>query len=159
MTDNNEIYIYTDGGCWGNPGPGAWAYCILCDGESLEKNGGDAATTNNRMELTAVIEALTEIRRRQWDRRPVAVHTDSQYVKNGITSWIETWSRNGWKTAAKKPVKNQDLWVPLKELRDALNIRWQWVKGHAGNEHNERCDALVQEAIASIQAPKRQHPG
>jgi ribonuclease HI len=150
-----EIEIYTDGGCWGNPGPGGWAYRIHLDGETLEGNGGDAATTNNRMELTAVIEALRLVRKDEsLAKRPVVVHTDSQYVKNGISSWIETWSRNGWKTAARKPVKNQDLWVILKELRDSLGIRWLWVKGHAGNPDNERCDALVQEAVASVKNSK-----
>lgn len=149
----NEIEIYTDGGCWGNPGPGGWAYRIHVDGETLEGNGGDAATTNNRMELTAVIEALRLVRKDEsLAKRSVVVHTDSQYVKNGISSWIETWSRNGWKTAAKKPVKNQDLWVILKELRDSLSIRWQWVKGHAGNPDNERCDALVQQAVAAVKS-------
>jgi ribonuclease HI len=151
QNEQNEIEIYTDGGCWGNPGPGGWAYRMHLDGETLEGSGGDAATTNNRMELTAVIEALRLVwKDESLAKRPVVVHTDSQYVKNGISSWIETWSRNGWKTAAKKPVKNQDLWIILKELRDSLSIRWLWVRGHAGNPDNERCDALVQEAVAAV---------
>ena len=148
---NSTIKIYTDGGCWGNPGPGGWAYRLLTDDTALEGKGGEPATTNNRMELTAVIKALETVRDNpEMSGLPVSVHTDSQYVKNGITSWIETWSRNGWRTAAKKPVKNQDLWMPLKDLRDSLQVTWAWVKGHAGHPENERCDALVQEAIAEI---------
>ncbi len=146
-----DISIYTDGGCWGNPGPGGWAYRILTENAAIEAKGGEASTTNNRMELTAVIEALSAIRKSDDLRNlTVKVHTDSQYVKNGITSWIENWSRNGWRTASKQPVKNKDLWVPLKELRDSLNVTWVWVKGHAGHPENERCDTLVQEAIADI---------
>lgn len=154
----NEVEIYTDGGCWGNPGPGGWAYRIHMDGKIIEGKGGEAATTNNRMELTAVIEALKLLAAEgNGAKRSIKVRTDSQYVKNGISSWIENWSRNGWKTAAKKPVKNKDLWVPLKELRDSLHVEWAWVKGHAGNPDNERCDELVQEAIGEINL-KRERP-
>ncbi len=152
---DSDINIYTDGGCWGNPGPGGWAYRLLTANGALEGKGGEAATTNNRMELTAVIEALTLVSAKpELKELKIAVHTDSQYVKNGISSWIENWSRNGWRTASKQPVKNKDLWVPLKELRDSLNVSWAWVKGHAGHPENERCDALVQEAIAAVKAER-----
>ncbi|AFG36682.1 ribonuclease HI [Spirochaeta africana] len=138
--------IYTDGGCHGNPGPGGWAYVIEFDGEHTENSGSDGATTNNRMELSAVIEALTWVQHRG-DYREIHVTTDSQYVKNGITTWIHTWVRNGWKTSKKEPVKNRDLWMQLYELNQLLPVDWHWTKGHAGHTYNERCDALVQEAI------------
>lgn len=144
-----EIEIYTDGGCSGNPGPGGWAYLVRADGDETKGSGGDEGTTNNRMELTAVINALECVKSHAVLRgRPIAVYTDSQYVQKGISSWIENWRRNGWKTAAKKPVKNRDLWEALVALRDTLDIRWHWVKGHAGHEHNERVDGLVQREIA-----------
>jgi ribonuclease HI len=145
--ENSEIY--TDGGCHGNPGPGAWAFVITSAGDVVERSGAARDTTNNRMELTAVIEALREVGRRRIDGT-VTIHTDSQYVKNGITTWIRTWLANGWRTSSKQPVKNQDLWVELHDLNRAIGPDWRWVRGHAGNPLNERCDALVQEAIGRL---------
>ena len=146
-----QIDVFTDGGCHGNPGPGGWAYVIEADGQRLEASGGEPNTTNNRMELEAVIQALRAVAQRSEAPRLVTVHTDSQYVKNGITTWIRTWMKNGWKTAAKKPVKNQDRWVRLHELESLVRPAWKWVRGHAGNELNERCDELVQDAIARLE--------
>jgi ribonuclease HI len=149
------IEIWTDGGCQGNPGPGGWAYVIKAAHGGGEQMGFEPRTTNNRMELTAVREALKELAGNpQWSGLPVSISTDSQYVQKGITEWIHTWSRNGWKTSAKKPVKNLELWSALWELSRNLPIRWVWVMGHAGNSMNERCDFLVQQAIA--QGLKRQ---
>ncbi|MEM9495927.1 MAG: ribonuclease HI [Pseudomonadota bacterium] len=140
--------IYTDGACSGNPGPGGWGVLILNDGEEVELYGGEAETTNNRMEMMAAIEALTAAS----EGEPVRLYTDSQYVKNGITQWIAGWKRNGWKTASKKPVKNQDLWQALDTLASARTVEWRWVKGHAGDAGNERADALArrgaEEAVA-----------
>jgi ribonuclease HI len=144
------VEVWTDGGCQGNPGPGGWAFVLRESGSTVERSGFDAATTNNRMELTAVLQALTEIASRaQGTGGEVVVSTDSQYVQKGITGWIHTWSRNGWKTSAKKPVKNSDLWMKLLALSRGLSIRWLWVMGHAGDAMNERCDSLVRAAIAS----------
>jgi ribonuclease HI len=146
---SKEIEVWTDGGCIGNPGPGAWAFVVRRDAELEERSGFEEMTTNNRMELIAVREALRGISARPRAKGiPVAVHTDSQYVQKGITGWIHTWIRNGWKTSAKKPVKNSELWRALWELSRDLPIRWVWVMGHAGVEMNERCDKLVQQAIA-----------
>ncbi len=143
------IEVWTDGGCTGNPGPGGWAFVIRWSDGALERSGFDGETTNNRMELTAVREALAEIGRRgEWRGAPITLSTDSQYVQKGITEWVHAWQRNGWKTTAKKPVKNSELWKSLIELSRDLSISWVWVLGHAGNELNERCDTLVQEAIA-----------
>ncbi len=146
-----DIILYTDGGCSGNPGPGGWAYVVQNEKEGHSTgSGNDRETTNNKMELTAVIEALHYVKAAYAHGvRAVHVHTDSQYVKNGITTWIHGWIRNGWKTAAKKPVKNQELWIELKSISDQLPVRWHWVKGHAGIELNELCDSLVQEEIAA----------
>ena len=140
-----EIIIYTDGGCSGNPGPGGWG-CVIIDG-TIEKSlsGGEARTTNNRMELTAAIQALKAVTDNpEWKNRHIAVFSDSQYVKNGITQWIKNWKKNGWVTAAKKPVLNQGLWVSLDALYTPLDIEWKWVKGHAGVKYNEMCDQLCQ---------------
>jgi ribonuclease HI len=146
-----EVVVFTDGGCSGNPGPGGWAYVIKADGTVRERWGAEASTTNNRMELSAVIAALeTVLADRSLADRPVTVYTDSQYVQKGITAWIVSWRRNGWRTAAKEPVKNKELWQALDGLAARLPVTWRWVKGHAGNELNERCDALTQEAIASV---------
>lgn len=131
------IEIFTDGACSGNPGPGGWGVLIVEDGDERELFGGEGETTNNRMEMQAVIEALKAT------RGPVVLYTDSQYVKNGITDWIRGWKRNGWKTAAKKPVKNKDLWIEIDRLADGRSIEWRWVKGHAGHEGNERADELA----------------
>jgi ribonuclease HI len=150
---NESIVIFTDGGCSGNPGPGGWAYVLVRGGEKRSVSGAEAMTTNNRMELKAVIsglEAAKELSAGESDSPEVAVYTDSQYVKNGITTWIVTWKRNGWRTSTKAPVKNQELWTELDALTSALKPSWHWVKGHAGNELNEECDRLTQEAIASL---------
>ena len=139
----SNLVIYTDGGCSGNPGPGGWGTVII-DGSKITKlSGGEKKTTNNRMELSAAINALdATVKNTEWRSRHVEVYSDSQYVKNGITSWIKNWKKNGWKTAAKKPVLNQDLWIALDNLYNQLDIEWKWVKGHAGVEYNEICDQL-----------------
>ena len=125
------IVIYTDGGCSGNPGPGGWAFVVSENGEIREyRSGGDQSTTNNKMELTAVINALEYAKAN--GERDVVILTDSQYVKNGITVWIHSWKKNGWRTSSKAPVKNVEYWVTLDKLNDELNVDWQWVKGHAG---------------------------
>jgi ribonuclease HI len=148
-----DLIVFTDGGCSGNPGPGGWAYVILADGAVSERWGAEKVTTNNRMELSAVIAALQAILADPaLAAKRLTVYTDSQYVQKGISSWIASWKRNGWRTSAKEPVKNQDLWQALDSLASRLTVDWRWVKGHAGNEHNERCDALTQEAIASVRA-------
>lgn len=145
------IEIYTDGGCSGNPGPGGWAFVLTAGDVQIKKSGGDKQTTNNRMELTAVINALKDVKASpQWSSDSIRLFTDSQYVKNGITSWINNWVKNGWKTAAKQPVKNKEYWVELKALTDSLNIEWKWVKGHAGNELNEECDSMVGAEMAKL---------
>ena len=145
----NDIVIYTDGGCSGNHGPGGWGAVILADGKELRLSGGEHNTTNNRMELMAAISALSTVANTpDFNNRPVSVYADSQYVKNGITSWITNWKKNGWRTAAKKPVLNQDLWQKLDALNSSLNVSWNWVKGHAGIEYNEVCDQLCQTEIA-----------
>ncbi|MDD7202347.1 MAG: ribonuclease HI [Sphaerochaetaceae bacterium] len=142
-----RITIYTDGGCSGNPGPGGWAFTLDGDGAfQTEMHGGEKETTNNKMELTAVIQALSYAK--QLGAAEINVFTDSQYVKNGITVWIKSWKTKGWKTADKKPVKNQEYWVKLDALVSSLPVSFHWVKGHAGIELNERCDTLVQQAIA-----------
>lgn len=133
------IEIHADGACKGNPGPGGWGVILLCNESRKELHGGVAATTNNRMELTAVIEGLSALKKRS----RVQVFTDSQYVQKGISEWIHDWKRRGWRTAAKKPVKNDDLWRRLDELAQAHSVEWHWVKGHAGHPENERADALA----------------
>lgn len=149
----DEIVIYTDGGCSGNPGPGGWGIVVIAGGVAKQLSGGEKLTTNNRMELTAAIMALTVVRNTEgFSKIPVTVNIDSQYVKNGITSWIKSWKNKGWKTADKKPVKNQDLWEQLDALNSSLNVTWNWVKGHAGVEYNEICDQLCQNEIARYKA-------
>jgi ribonuclease HI len=146
---SERIEIWTDGGCQGNPGPGAWAFVLRSAQGSVEQAGFDAQTTNNRMELTAVLEALSGLSKRPgWRELPIIVSTDSQYVQKGITQWVHSWSRNGWKTSAKKPVKNKDLWSALWELSRDVPIQWVWIMGHAGIEMNEICHTLVEQAIA-----------
>jgi len=138
-----KVVIYTDGACKGNPGPGGWG-ALLCAGEhEKELFGGEAHTTNNRMELTAVIRALESLKRAS----TVDLFTDSQYVKNGIESWIHSWRRNGWKTADKKDVKNADLWRELLALTARHDVTWHWVKGHADDPGNERADALANKGV------------
>lgn len=139
------ITVYTDGACSGNPGPGGWG--VLIEGpEPKRLCGGDPATTNNRMELQAAIEALSAFP----NGTAMTVHTDSQYVKNGVTQWVHGWKRNGWKTAARKPVKNQDLWQALDALAAERAVTWAWVKGHAGDPGNEEADRLANEGMASL---------
>ncbi|MBL6928554.1 MAG: ribonuclease HI [Rhodospirillales bacterium] len=142
-TKDKTVEIFTDGACSGNPGPGGWGVLLRWRGLEKELNGGEAATTNNRMEMTAAIRALEAL------ERPIAVrlHTDSTYVRDGITKWIHAWKKNGWKTAAKKPVKNVDLWQQLDDLITRHQVEWIWVKGHAGNADNERVDELARNGI------------
>ena len=150
-TARDAIIVYTDGGCSGNPGPGGWACVVIADGEARELSGGEVHTTNNKMELTAAINALAAVHNTvRFAGRPVTLYSDSQYVRNGITAWIHGWKKNGWKTAAKKPVLNQDLWQQLAALNAALNVEWRWVKGHAGVQYNERCDWLCQQEMAKF---------
>ena len=151
-----HLKIYTDGGCWGNPGPGGWAYIIVLEtfqGEKIvaERYGAEKSTTNNRMELTAVISALQNLKTMEDIPGKATVCTDSQYVQKGITEWIVNWKKNSWKTSDKKPVKNQDLWQELDALAEEFSLAWKWVRGHAGIAYNERCDKMTQEAISSIE--------
>jgi ribonuclease HI len=138
-----EVVIYTDGACSGNPGPGGWGVVMRWQGKEREMYGFDPLTTNNRMELTAAIQALEALQR----PTTVSLHTDSKYLLDGITKWIQGWQRNGWKTAAKKPVKNDDLWRRLTEAMRPHDVSWVWVKGHAGDPGNERADALARRGI------------
>ena len=149
-----EVVIYTDGACSGNPGPGGWGAILRYHGHERELSGFEPSTTNNRMELMAAIRALEALRR----PAKVSLHTDSLYLLNGITKWVEGWQRNGWKTAAKKPVKNDDLWRRLTEAMRPHDVSWVWVRGHAGDPGNERADALARRGIeeaASVAAPGR----
>lgn len=141
-----DVAIYTDGSCLGNPGPGGWGAILVYGNVEKELSGGEDDTTNNRMELLAAIIALEAL------KRPVAVTltSDSSYLKDGITKWIHGWKKNGWKTAAKKPVANQDLWQRLDAAIAPHQIQWQWVKGHAGHPMNERCDDLARQAAEAI---------
>ena len=158
MENSTEFFVYTDGGCSGNPGPGGWAYVIMGNGEGIreehiliaEKWGAEKSTTNNRMELMAVIAALEYLLSIQPSVKKLTIYTDSQYVQKGMTVWITDWKRKGWKTSGRDPVKNQDLWQRLDSLAAEFSITWVWVKGHAGNQYNEHCDFLTQKAIASL---------
>ncbi len=140
------VLIYTDGACSGNPGPGGWGAILIAKGHEKELSGGDPQTTNNRMELMAAIAALEAL------TRPCSIdlHTDSQYVRQGITEWLPGWKARGWKTADKKPVKNDDLWKRLDQARLRHEVRWHWVKGHAGHPLNERADGLARAAITTL---------
>ncbi|MEX0299291.1 MAG: ribonuclease HI, partial [Kordiimonas sp.] len=142
-SEDKIVTIYTDGACSGNPGPGGWGALLLYGDNEKELTGGEFNTTNNRMELTAAIEALSAL------KRPCTIHlhTDSTYVKDGITKWIDGWKAKGWKTAAKKPVKNEDLWKALDAATSKHQIEWKWVKGHAGDPGNERADALANQGM------------
>jgi ribonuclease HI len=161
-----HVVIHTDGACSGNPGPGGWGVILTLGDHRKEMKGGEAHTTNNRMELMAAIAALEAL------TRPclVDLHTDSQYVRDGIMKWINTWKRNGWRTADKKPVKNVDLWKRLDEALAPHRVHWHWVRGHAGNAMNERADELAREGVAAVRAgaigalsstasPKKKDPG
>jgi ribonuclease HI len=140
------VTIHTDGACSGNPGPGGWGAVLEYAGHEKELSGAEAETTNNRMELMAAIQALEALKRPS----KVRLVTDSVYVKDGVTKWIHGWKKNGWKTAAKKPVKNEDLWRRLDEAARRHDITWEWIKGHAGHAENERADALAREAIGTL---------
>lgn len=144
MTD--AVVIYTDGACKGNPGPGGWGAWLRWGEHEKELFGGEPSTTNNRMELTAVIEALSALKR----PTPVAIYTDSEYVKNGITTWITGWKKRGWRTADNKPVKNQELWQRLDVLVAQHQVSWHWVRGHTGDPGNERADALANRGCAAV---------
>ncbi|MGQ0665054.1 MAG: ribonuclease HI [Pseudomonadota bacterium] len=137
------VELFTDGSCRGNPGPGGWAAILRCRGSERELSGGDAATTNNRMELMAAIRGLEALSR----PLEVRIHTDSRYLRDGITTWIHAWKKNGWRTADRKPVKNLDLWQRLDEACRRHDIEWRWVPGHAGHPENERADRLARAAI------------
>jgi len=146
MTNNSKIVqIFTDGACKGNPGPGGWGAILRYETTEKELNGYAPETTNNIMELTAVIEALKSLSR----SCPIVITTDSNYVKDGITKWIHNWKLKGWKTAARKPVKNKELWISLDELTQNHDVTWKWVRGHSGHPENERADELANEAIES----------
>jgi ribonuclease HI len=138
------VEVYADGACKGNPGPGGWGVILRAGGHEKELFGGEPQTTNNRMELTAVIEGLLALKQRSL----VRVYTDSQYVQKGISEWIHSWKRRGWMTADKKPVKNEDLWRRLDEVASSHEVSWHWVRGHAGHPENERADALANKGIA-----------
>ncbi len=149
MSDDSRPWVeaFTDGACRGNPGPGGWGVLLRYRGHEKELYGGEARTTNNRMELTAAIRALEAL------DRPcrVAITTDSQYVRKGITEWIDGWKRRGWRTASRKPVLNQDLWMRLDELAQRHSVEWHWVRGHTGHAENERADALANRGIDELE--------
>lgn len=144
---DNKVDIYADGACKGNPGPGGWGAWLSFNGKEKELCGGELVTTNNRMELTAVIRALEALTR----SCEVRLHTDSQYVQKGISEWIHGWKKRGWKTADKKPVKNDDLWKRLDELAQQHRVEWIWVRGHAGDAGNERADMLANRGVEQLQ--------
>ena len=151
-----DLYAYTDGACSGNPGPGGWGALLRAmDGDTIVKErelqGGEADTTNNRMELLAAINALESLSRPS----VITIVTDSAYVKNGVTSWIHGWKRNGWKTSNKKPVKNVELWQRIDEAQRRHTVTWEWVKGHAGHPENERADELARAGMAPFKKPTK----
>ena len=154
-TDSRRVIIHTDGACSGNPGPGGWSAILESNGKTKELFGGVPDTTNNRMELTAAIEGLRAL------KAPclVEIHTDSEYLRNGITKWIHGWRKNGWKTADRKPVKNADLWQALGELIAKHQVSWHWVRGHSGHDLNERADELAREGMAPYLRQKRPAAG
>ena len=147
---SERVVIYTDGACKGNPGPGGWGAWLRWGAHEKELFGGEPATTNTRMELTAVIESLALLKRQS----PVAIYTDSEYVKNGITTWIHGWKKRGWRTADNKPVKNIELWQRLDGLVAGHEVQWHWVRGHAGDPGNERADALANRGVESLRAAR-----
>jgi ribonuclease HI len=144
MANPTAVDIYTDGACSGNPGPGGWGALMTWNGEEKELSGGESETTNNRMEMLAAIEAIKAVKK----PTKIRLHTDSTYLKDGITKWISNWKRNGWRTAAKKPVKNADLWQLLEEVIESHDVEWHWVKGHSGHPENERADELARQGMA-----------
>jgi ribonuclease HI len=148
---SDKVEIYTDGACKGNPGPGGWGALLVCRGVERELWGGEAETTNNRMELTAAIRALAEL------KRPCEVQltTDSEYVMRGIQEWLPNWKKRGWKTAARQPVKNADLWQQLDEQVNRHQVSWSWVRGHTGHPGNERADLLANRGVADARAQKK----
>jgi ribonuclease HI len=143
---SEPVIVYTDGACKGNPGPGGWGALLRWGNHEKELFGGEPQTTNNRMELTAVIEALSALKQSSH----VAVYTDSEYVRNGITTWIHNWKQRGWRTADKKPVKNVELWQRLDALASEHHVRWHWVRGHSGDPGNERADELANRGVSSV---------
>ncbi len=143
-----KVTLITDGSCLGNPGPGGWAAILRFNSQTKELSGGEPATTNNRMEMTAVIEGLTILK----EPCEISIEIDSQYVKNGVTEWMSGWKRRGWKTAAKKPVKNQDLWQKIDVALAQHTVNWKWVKGHADHDDNNRCDELARGAAEAVQS-------
>ena len=149
---NDDVVIYTDGACSGNPGPGGWGAILTSGANKREICGGEPHTTNNRMEMMAAIRALEAL------KRPcrVELHTDSQYLRQGITEWLSAWKARGWKTADKKPVKNEDLWRELDQARARHQVAWRWVKGHAGHPMNERADALARRGLQEARARERE---
>ena len=155
MADAPLVHIYTDGACSRNPGPGGWAAILISGAHRKELSGGEARTTNNRMELMAAISALEAL------KKPceVDLYTDSQYVRQGITGWIHGWKKNGWRTAAREPVKNHDLWQRLDNAQAGHQVRWHWVRGHAGHTENERADALARAAMRPFLSRRGDDPG
>ncbi len=151
MTTRPRVTIWSDGACSGNPGPGGWGAVLQWDGHEKHLKGGEALTTNNRMELMAAIAALEALKRGE----AVDFYTDSQYLRGGVMGWIKGWKRNGWKTSDRKPVKNEDLWKRLDTATERHDITWHWVKGHAGTHGNERADALAREGMAPFKPKKR----
>lgn len=147
---DRRVVIHTDGACSGNPGPGGWGAILEYKGHERELSGGEPRTTNNRMELTAAIEALSALK----GRCAVELHTDSEYLRNGITKWINTWKGNGWRTSQRKPVKNVELWQALDALSEKHDINWHWVRGHAGHAENERADELARQGMAPYLSPQ-----
>lgn len=150
-----QVEIFTDGACSGNPGPGGWGALLRFNGHVRELNGGEAETTNNRMELLAAIEALGALK----EPCKVDLYTDSVYVRDGIKGWIHGWKKNGWKTAAKKPVKNEDLWRRLDEAQGRHEVTWKWIKGHAGHTENERADELARAGMAPFKPARKSAQG
>ena len=143
---SNSISIFTDGACRGNPGPGGWGVLILLEGEEITLYGGENSTTNNQMEMMAAIKALEYFR----EKKSIELVTDSNYLKDGIEKWIHSWKKNGWKTSAKKPVKNQELWMKIDALNHFHEVQWKWVKGHSGHRENEIADLLANKGIDEL---------
>jgi len=150
MSELTQVELFTDGACSGNPGPGGWGLIMRWKGAEKEMCGGEPHTTNNRMEMMAVIEGLNAM------KRPceIDVYTDSQYVQKGITEWVHGWKKRGWKTADKKPVKNEDLWKMLDEAASRHKVQWHWVRGHAGHAENERADELARQGLEAARPPR-----